>query len=50
MWVCNLRRELELLRMKESESVKEYTDRLMKTVRQIRLFNEDLPQKRVVEK
>ncbi|KAL4340682.1 hypothetical protein GQ457_08G019310 [Hibiscus cannabinus] len=50
MQVLNLRREYEMLRMKESESVKEYADRLMKIVNQIRLFGEDLPEKRVVEK
>ncbi|KAL4388598.1 hypothetical protein GQ457_09G027370 [Hibiscus cannabinus] len=50
MQVLNLRREYGMLRMKESESVKEYADRLMKIVNQIRLFGEDLPEKRVVEK
>ncbi|KAL4354255.1 hypothetical protein GQ457_06G039790 [Hibiscus cannabinus] len=50
MQVLNIRREYEMLRMKESESVKEYADRLMKIVNQIRLFGEDLPEKRVVEK
>ncbi|KAL4291703.1 hypothetical protein GQ457_14G023770 [Hibiscus cannabinus] len=50
MQVLNLRREYEMLRMKESESVKEYANRLMKIVNQIRLFGEDLPEKRVVEK
>ena len=50
MQVLNLRREFELLRMKESKSVKDYSDRLMKTVNQIRLFVEDLPKRRVVEK
>ncbi|KAL4387188.1 hypothetical protein GQ457_09G029600 [Hibiscus cannabinus] len=39
MQVLNLRREYEMLRMKESESVKEYADRLMKIVNQIRLFD-----------
>ncbi|KAL4272072.1 hypothetical protein GQ457_13G024560 [Hibiscus cannabinus] len=50
MHVLNLRREYEMLRMKESESVKEYADRLMMIVNQIRLLGEDLPEKRVVEK
>ncbi|KAF2308834.1 hypothetical protein GH714_021600 [Hevea brasiliensis] len=36
MQVLNLRREYELLKMKESEPVKEYTDRLMKIVNRIR--------------
>ena len=50
MQVLNLRREFELLRMKESKSVKDYSERLMKTVNQIRLLGEDLPERRVVEK
>jgi hypothetical protein len=36
--------------MKESEAVKEFSDRLMKVVNQIRLLGDDLPDKRVVEK
>ncbi|KAF2310787.1 hypothetical protein GH714_017216 [Hevea brasiliensis] len=36
MQVLNLRREYELLKMKESEPVKEYANRLMKIVNQIR--------------
>lgn len=50
MQVLNLRKEFELLRMKESESVKDYSDRLMKIVNQITLLGEDLPEIRVVEK
>ncbi|XP_021692370.2 uncharacterized protein LOC110673545 [Hevea brasiliensis] len=50
MQVLNLRREYELLKMKESEPVKEYTDRLMKIVNRIRLLGEDLLEKRVIEK
>ncbi|XP_022860298.1 uncharacterized protein LOC111380868 [Olea europaea var. sylvestris] len=50
MQVLNLRREYETLKMKDSESVKEYSDRLMRVVNQIRLLGDDLPNKRVVEK
>ncbi|XP_022853667.1 uncharacterized protein LOC111375110 [Olea europaea var. sylvestris] len=50
MQVLNLRREFETLKMKESEIVKEFTDRLMKIVNQIRLLSDDLPDRRVVEK
>ncbi|XP_012072595.1 uncharacterized protein LOC105634355 [Jatropha curcas] len=50
MQVLNLKREYELLKMKENESVKEYADRLMKTINQIRLLGEDLSEKRVIEK
>ncbi|CAI9763112.1 unnamed protein product [Fraxinus pennsylvanica] len=42
--------EFETLKMKDSESVKEFSDRLMKVVNQIRLLSDDLPDKRVVEK
>ena len=50
MQVLNLRREFETLRMKDTELVKEFTDRLLKVVNQIRVLGEDLPDKRVVEK
>ena len=50
MRVLNLRREFELLRMKETETVKEYSDRIMKVVNQIRLLGEELTEKRIVEK
>ncbi|TXG47842.1 hypothetical protein EZV62_027136 [Acer yangbiense] len=50
MQVLNLRREFEVLRMKESETVKEYTDKLMKVVNQIRLLGEELTERRIVEK
>jgi transposase InsO family protein len=50
MQVLNLRREFEILKMKETEVVKDYADRLMKVVNQIRLLGEDLPDKRIVEK
>ncbi|XP_016751812.1 uncharacterized protein [Gossypium hirsutum] len=48
--VLNLWREFEVLKMKESETVKEYSDRLMKVVNQIRLHGEEFPDKRIVEK
>ncbi|XP_022867940.1 uncharacterized protein LOC111387601 [Olea europaea var. sylvestris] len=50
MQVLNLRREYETLKMKDSESIKEYSDRLMKVVNQIRLLGDDLSDRRVVEK
>ncbi|XP_052206843.1 uncharacterized protein LOC127811178 [Diospyros lotus] len=50
MQIFNLRKEFELLRMKETENVKEYIDRVIKVVNQVRLLGEDLPEKRVVEK
>lgn len=36
--------------MKDVETIKEYTDRLMKVVNQIRLLGEELTNERVVEK
>ncbi|XP_022873787.1 uncharacterized protein LOC111392642 [Olea europaea var. sylvestris] len=50
MKVLNLRREFESLKMKETESVKDYSDRLMKVVNQIRLSGDELSDKRIVEK
>ncbi|XP_044473243.1 uncharacterized protein LOC123201750 [Mangifera indica] len=50
MNVLNLRREFEVLKMKEAETVKEYADRVLKVVNQIRLMGETLSNQRVVEK
>ncbi|CAL5381550.1 unnamed protein product [Camellia sinensis] len=50
MQVMNLRREFEMQRMKESETIKEYSDRLLSIVNKVRLLGEDLSDKRVVEK
>ncbi|KAG6500592.1 hypothetical protein ZIOFF_040440 [Zingiber officinale] len=50
MQVLNLRREFELIRMMEVEAVKDFVDRLMKVVNQIRLLGESMPDARVVEK
>jgi len=50
MQVLNLRREFEMLRMKEAEIIKEYFDRLLTVVNKIRLLREDLPDRMIVEK
>ena len=50
MQVLNLKRDFEGLRMKDSEMLKEFTNRLLKVVNQIRILGEDLSDKRVVEK
>ncbi|GKV30445.1 hypothetical protein SLEP1_g39253 [Rubroshorea leprosula] len=51
MQVLNLKREFAVLRMNESETVKELLDRIMKIVNRIRLLgDEELSNKRVVEK
>ena len=36
--------------MKESETIKEYADMLMKAVNQLGLYGEELSEKRIVEK
>ncbi|KAL0455075.1 UNVERIFIED_CONTAM: hypothetical protein Slati_0846700 [Sesamum latifolium] len=50
MQIFNLRKKFELLKMKETENVKEYIDRVMKVVNRMRLMGEDLPEKKIVEK
>jgi len=50
MQVLNLKREFEMLRMKETETIKEYFDRLFIVVNKIRLLREDLSDRRIVEK
>jgi len=49
MKVLNLIREFEVIKMKEFEIVKEYSDRLFKVVTKIRLLGEELKDQRVVE-
>ncbi|XP_017972491.1 PREDICTED: uncharacterized protein LOC108661117 [Theobroma cacao] len=46
----NLWREFEILRMKEEEGLKDYTDKVIKVVNQLKLLGEDVPEKRVVNK
>ncbi|KAF7814525.1 Retrovirus-related Pol polyprotein from transposon TNT 1-94 [Senna tora] len=48
--VLNLRREFELQKMKDSENVKEYVDRLLEIVNKLKLLGEEMPDSRVVEK
>ena len=50
MQILNLRREFKLFRMKEIETMKEYVDRLMKVVSQVRLLREKLSERRIMEK
>ena len=50
MQVLNLRREFEVLKMKDSKTIKEYIDKLMKIVNKIRILGEELTERRVVEK
>lgn len=50
MEVLNHKREFELHRMDESETVKDYSDRLMKTVNRIKVSESEITDKRIVEK
>ncbi|KAG8492662.1 hypothetical protein CXB51_010306 [Gossypium anomalum] len=48
--LLNLRREFENLKMKEEETVKQYSDRIMAVVNSIRLLGEQFSEARIVEK
>ncbi|XP_016740203.1 uncharacterized protein [Gossypium hirsutum] len=48
--LINLRRDFENLKMKESETIRQYSDRIMATVNSIKLLGEDFSESRVVEK
>ena len=50
MKILNLKKEFEIQKMKEFESVKEYGSKLMSIVNQIKLLSEDFPTQRFVEK
>ncbi|RDY11755.1 hypothetical protein CR513_03529, partial [Mucuna pruriens] len=50
MQVLNLIREFELQRMKESETIKEYLDKLLSIANKIRLLGSDFADSRIVEK
>lgn len=48
--MINLRKEFEILRMKDSETIEEFSNKLMKVVNQIRLLEEELSDTKIVEK
>jgi len=50
MQVLNLKKEFEMLRMKEAKTIKKYFDRLFAVVNKIQLLREDLPDRRIIEK
>lgn len=50
MQVLNLIREFEMQRMKESETIKEYSDRLLSIVNKVRLLGTEFPDTRMVQK
>jgi len=50
MQVLNLIRDFELQKMKESETIKEYSDRLLGIANKIRLLGSEFSDSRIVEK
>ncbi|GKV40316.1 hypothetical protein SLEP1_g47976 [Rubroshorea leprosula] len=48
--IVTLKRQFEMLKMQESETVHQYTNKLMDVVNRIRLHGEEFPDRRVVEK
>ncbi|XP_021598811.1 uncharacterized protein LOC110604810 [Manihot esculenta] len=50
MCILNLRRALELQKMKDSATVKEYVDRLLDIINKLKLLGENIPDSRIVEK
>ncbi|KAF2324814.1 hypothetical protein GH714_017248 [Hevea brasiliensis] len=50
MRVLNLRREFQLQKMKDSDTVKEYVDRLLEIINKLKLLVEGMPNNRIVEK
>ena len=50
MQILNLRREFEIQRMKESDNIKDYADKLKAIVNKIRSLGEELTDRRIVEK
>lgn len=50
MRILNLIREFELQKMKESETIKEYSDRLLNIANRVRLLGSEFPDSRLVQK
>ncbi|GAA0172961.1 hypothetical protein LIER_26679 [Lithospermum erythrorhizon] len=50
MQVLNLVREFEMQRMKKSETIKEYTDKLLSIANKVRLLSSDFSDSRIVQK
>ncbi|XP_052185878.1 uncharacterized protein LOC127797225 isoform X2 [Diospyros lotus] len=48
--VLNLKRNFEILRMNEKDTIQEFSEKLMTVVNKIRLMGEELPDSRIVEK
>ena len=50
MQVLNLKRQFEGLKMKENETIKDFSSHISKLVNQVRLLGEEFPESRIVEK
>jgi ferritin-like metal-binding protein YciE len=50
MQILNLRRQFEGIKMKETETIKDFSSQISKIMNQVRLIREDFPDSRVVEK
>lgn len=50
MQVLNLMREFEMQKMKESETIKDYSDRLLSIAPEVRLLGPKFADSRIVEK
>jgi len=50
MQILNLRRQFEGMKMKETETIKDFSSQISKLVNQVRLLGEDFPDSRIVEK
>ena len=50
MQVLNLMREFEMLKMKETETIKDYADKLLGIVNKVRLLGKDFSDERIVQK
>jgi hypothetical protein len=50
MQVLNLIREFEMQKMKETENIKDYADRLLSIINKVRLLGKELSDDRIVQK
>jgi hypothetical protein len=50
MQVLNLRRQFEGLKMRETDTIKDFSSQISKLVNQVRFLGEDFPDSRIVEK
>ena len=50
MQVLNLIREFEMLKMKETETIKDYSDTLLGIVNKVRLLGKDFSDEQIVQK